>query len=183
MIHGDRSTPSPNASSISCTRNPTRPGVPGPTGQTIDNYVGNPEQRRIDNQYDVRVDHAISDANRAFVRYSLRDAWRRIPPALPNGDGGTTAAGTYEIDAHSIAFNDTHILGPRWLNELRIGWSAIDLGYVKVGNGQDIAEQLGIPGINNDPQTSGMVTIACYATCGLSDPAAAPARRTPARGR
>ena len=139
---------------------PNAAGRPSPTGQTIDNYVGNPEQRRIDNQYDIRVDHAISDANRAFVRYSRQDAWRRIPPALPNGDGGTTAAGTYEINAHSIAFNDTHILGPRWLNELRIGWSAIDLGYVKVGNGQDIAEQLGIPGINNDPQTSGMVTIA-----------------------
>ena len=100
------------------------------------------------------------------MRYSQQDAWRRIPPALPNGDGGTTAAGTYDIDANSIAFNDTHIFGPRWLNELRIGWNAIDLGFVKVGNGQDIAEELGIPGINNDPQTSGMVTIA-FATADM----------------
>ena len=139
---------------------PNAAGRRGPTGQTIDNYVGNPEQRRIDDQFDVRVDHSFSEANRAFVRYSQQDAWRRIPPALPNGDGGTTPAGTYEINANSIAFNDTHIFGPRWLNELRIGWSAIDIGFVKVGNGQDIAEQLGIPGINHDAQTSGMVTIA-----------------------
>jgi Carboxypeptidase regulatory-like domain len=53
------------------------------SGQTIDNYVANPEQRRNDDQFDVRLDHAISQANRAFVRYSFQDAWRQIPPDSP----------------------------------------------------------------------------------------------------
>ena len=119
----------------------------------------NPEQRRRDHQFDVRVDHAFSAANRAFVRYSLQDAWREIPPRCPRGDGGATGAGTYDVDAQSIAVNDTHVFGPRWLNELRVGWSAIDLGFVRLGFGQNIAEQVGIPGINLDEQTSGMVTI------------------------
>ena len=132
-------------------------------GQPIDNYMANPTQRRIDHQFDVRVDHAISHANRAFVRHSFQDAHREIPPALPNGDGASRGSGTYDIEAQSIAINDTHIFGPRWLNELRIGWSAIDLGFARVGSGQNIAESLGIPGINRNPQTTGMVGI-FYAT-------------------
>ena len=60
-------------------------------GQTIDNYVINPTQRREDHQVDVRIDHGIGDANRAFVRYSLQRAHGVIPPALPNGDGGADA--------------------------------------------------------------------------------------------
>jgi len=137
---------------------PNTTGRVGPTGQTIDNYVDNPEQRRIDHQLDIRVDHAFSNANRAFVRYSQQSAWRRIPPALPNGDG-SGGAGTYEVDAHNIAFNDTHVYGPRWLNELRIGWNAIDLGYVRVGNDQNIADAMGIAGINNGALTAGMPVI------------------------
>jgi len=137
---------------------PNATGRVGPTGQIIDNYVANPEQRRIDHQLDVRVDHAFSNANRAFVRYSQQDAWRRVPPALPNGDGGA-GPGTYEIGAHNVAFNDTHVFDPRWLNELRIGWSAIDLGFVRVGNDQNIAEAMGIAGINNDALTRGMPVI------------------------
>jgi Carboxypeptidase regulatory-like domain len=128
------------------------------TGQVIDNYVANPAQRRDDNQFDIRVDHAITGANRAFVRYSLQDAWREIPPALPNGDAGTSA-GTYDVRAQSVAINDTHVFGPRWLNEYRAGWSAIDIGYARFGSGQNTAEQIGIPGINLDPRTSGMVSM------------------------
>ena len=134
-------------------------GVLGATGQTINNYVANPERRRVDNQYDVRVDHVFGQANRAFVRYSQQNAWRLMPPALPSGDGGSSGAGTFEIGARSIAFNDTQILGPQWLNELRIGWNAIDLGFVRVGNDQQTAEQMGIAGINLDAQTGGMTTI------------------------
>ena len=134
-------------------------GRPTSSGQTIDNYVSNPEQRRVDDQFDIRVDHAFTTAHRAFVRFSRQDAWRRIPPSLPAGDGATFGAGDYDIGAQSVALNTTHVLGPRWLNELRIGWSGIDIGSVRVGNGENIAEQLGISGINVSPETSGMVNV------------------------
>ena len=127
-------------------------------GQIIDNYVINPTQRRHDEQFDVRLDHAITAANRAFVRYSLQNAHRVIPPALPNGDGSGTA-GTYEIEAQSVAANDTHMLGSRWLNEIRVGWSGIDIGVARFGSGENTAEMLGIPGINLDARTGGMVSM------------------------
>ena len=139
------------------------PGRRAANGQTLDNYVANPTQWRRDHQFDARIDHAVGSANRAFLRYSLQDAHREIPPALPKGDGASSGSGTFDVEAQSIAINDTHIFGPRWLNELRIGWSAIDLGFARVGSGQNVAESLGIPGINRNPQTTGMVGI-FYAT-------------------
>lgn len=137
---------------------PNTAGRRSATGQTIDNYVINPTQRRDDNQFDVRVDHSLNQANRVFVRYSLHNAARVIPPALPNGDGLPTA-GDYDIDAQSIAVNDTHAFGSRWLNEFRIGWNRISNGFVRHGTGQNTAEDMGIPGINLGPLTTGMASI------------------------
>jgi hypothetical protein len=129
-------------------------------GQPIDNYVTTPTQRRHDDQFDVRIDQAIGDANRPFVRYSFDKSRREVPSFLPLGDGGVTGAGTYDITGQSVAINDTHVFGPRWLNELRVGWSAVDIGFVRVGSGRLLAEDLGIPGINRDEQTTGMVNVA-----------------------
>jgi hypothetical protein len=129
------------------------------SGQVIDNYVNNPTQYRRDDQFDVRLDQNFGVANRAFVRFSLQDAWREIPPALPRGDGGSSVAGTYDVDARSVALNDTHVFSPAWLNELRIGWSGIDIGIERVGNDENTAESLGIPGVNVNEQTGGMVSL------------------------
>jgi hypothetical protein len=129
-------------------------------GQPIDNYVANPPQRRHDDQFDVRIDHALGDANRPSVRYSFDKSRREVPPYLPLGDGGVAGAGTYDVKGQSVALNDTHVFGPGWVNELRVGWSAVDIGFVRVGSGQLVASELGIPGINRDEQTTGMVNIA-----------------------
>jgi hypothetical protein len=138
-------------------------GRRAPNGQIIDNYVSHPPMPRRDHQFDVRVDHAFSEANRSFVRFSYHRAEREIPPSLPNGDGGIgpgfAVPGSYDIPAQSVAANDTHIFGGGWLNEARFGWTAIDVGMVAFGAGQNTAEALGIPGINLGPRTSGMVNI------------------------
>ena len=159
------------------------PGRRVANGQTIDNYVINPEQRRSDDQFDVRIDHAFGAANRAFLRYSLQNAWRRIPPSLPLGDG-TPVPGTYDTDAQSLAVNDTHVFGPGVMNELRVGWSAIDIGIERVGFGENIADQMGIPGVNLDERTAGWSRSGLQRrTCGGSGLAAVPAQRIPAPSR
>ena len=139
---------------------PNAAGRPSPTGQTIDNYVGNPEQRRIDDQYrrprrpcvqrrESRL-RALQPAG-CLAAYSARASQRRRRHhprrhlrdqreqhrvqryAYLRPPLAQRAADRMERDRHRVR---------------------------KVGNGQDIAEQLGIPGINHDAQTSGMVTIA-----------------------
>jgi Carboxypeptidase regulatory-like domain len=137
--------PEPNATG---TRSAT-------TGQTINNYVINPIKERQDNQFDIKVDHNLSQSNRFFTRYSFQKTHRLQPATLPHGDAGATfGAGDGNIKGQSLAFNDTHTLGMRWLNEFRFGWSSIKFLMTPIDYLQRPADAVGLPGINLNDATS-----------------------------
>jgi hypothetical protein len=139
---------------------PNTAGSRNAVGQTINNYLINPRQAREDNQFDVKLDHALSQNNRFFVRYSFQKTHRDQPATLPHGDAGTTfGAGDGNITAHSFAFNDTHSFSPRWLNEVRVGYSYIKFFMTPIDYGQNLAQAAGIPGVNLNAVTSAMTQI------------------------
>jgi hypothetical protein len=130
------------------------------TGQTIDNYLINPTLQREDDQFDVKVDHNLTSNNRFFTRYSYQQTHRFLPATLPFGDAGTTfGAGNGDIDAQGLAFNDTHTFSEKWLNEFRFGWSSVKFNMTSLGAGMNLAERVGIPGINLNDATSAMTQI------------------------
>ena len=88
----------------------------------------------------------MSEANRLFVRYSFQKSHRFLPPSLPRGDG--FANGDSDITAQSVVFNDTHSFGPRWLNELRVGYSSSTSRRAASGTARTSREQMGIPNVN-----------------------------------
>jgi hypothetical protein len=125
-------------------------GTRNAAGQIINNYVANPSEMRHDDQFDVRIDHNLGSRNRMFARYSFEKSNRFAPSSFPDSPAGDgMLAGDYEVKAQSLALNDTHTFGSGWLNELRLGWNAIDIGFVPVASGQDLARQVGISGIND----------------------------------
>jgi hypothetical protein len=140
------------------------PNLPGSrnatTGQTIDNYLINPIKQRQDNQFDVKVDHNLSVNNRFFARYSFQKTHRIQPATLAHGDAGATfGAGEGNIKGQSLAFNDTHTLSSRWLNEFRFGWSQIKFLMTPIDYGTNPAAAVGIPGINVNDATSAMTQL------------------------
>ncbi len=139
---------------------PNTTGTRNAVGQSINNYLINPRQSREDNQFDVKIDHALSQSNRFFVRYSFQKTHRDQPATLPHGDAGTTfGAGDGNIKAQSFAFNDTHSFSPRWLNEVRVGYSYIKFFMTPIDYGQNLAQKAGIPGVNLNAVTSAMTQI------------------------
>lgn len=136
-------------------------GTRGSTGQTINNYLINPNLQREDDQFDVKVDHALSLSNRFFTRYSYQKTHRFLPATLPRGgDAGVTfGAGDGNIKAQGLAFNDTHIFSAKWLNEFRFGWSSIKFFMTSIDYGANLANQVGIPGVNLNEVTSAMSQI------------------------
>jgi Carboxypeptidase regulatory-like domain len=140
---------------------PNTEGRRSATGQIIDNYLINPFLERQDNQGDFKIDHNLSANNRFFVRYSHQKTHRLLPATLPHGDAGNTfGAGDGNIAAQSLAFNDTHNFGGgRWLNEFRFGWSSIEFLMTPIDYGQNLAQQMGIPGVNLNDVTSAMSQI------------------------
>ena len=92
----------------------------------MNNYLINPVKERQDNQFDLKVDHNLTDNNRFFTRYSYQKTHRLQPATLPHGDAGATfGAGDGNIKAQGLAFNDTHTFSSNWLNEFRFGWTPI----------------------------------------------------------
>ena len=69
---------------------PNTAGSVGATGQPINNYLITPNLERDDNQFDVKVDHRLTQNNRFFVRYSYQKTARFLPATLEHGDAGAT---------------------------------------------------------------------------------------------
>jgi hypothetical protein len=126
-------------------------------GQQIENYLINPTLEREDDQFDFKVDHNVSQNNRFFTRYSYQKTHRFLPATLPHGDAGATfGAGDGNIKAQGLAFNDTHTFNSNWLNEFRFGWTQIKFNMTSIDYGQNLAQQVGIPGVNLNEVTSAM---------------------------
>jgi hypothetical protein len=139
---------------------PNTAGTRGATGQPINNYLINPTLEREDDQYDLKVDHHLSQNNRFFVRHSYGKVHRFLPATLPHGDAGATfGAGDGSITSQGLAFNDTHTFSSRWLNEFRFGWTSIKFFMTSIDYGQNLAQQMGIPGVNLNQVTSAMSQI------------------------
>jgi Carboxypeptidase regulatory-like domain len=139
---------------------PNTTGTRNALGQQINNYLINPALTRQDNQFDVKVDHSLSTSNRFFVRYSFQKTHRDLPATQEHGDANDTfGAGIGDIKAQSFAFNDTHTFSPHWLNEVRVGYSLIKFNLTPIDFGENLAEQMGIPGVNINPVTSAMSRI------------------------
>jgi len=135
-------------------------GTRGSNGQTISNYLINPTLERQDNQYDVKVDHTLSSSNRFFIRHSYEKTHRKLPATLEHGDAGNTfGAGDGNVTAQGLAFNDTHTFSPRWLNEFRFGWSSVKFFMTPIDYQQNLADKVGIPGVNLNDATSALSQI------------------------
>jgi carboxypeptidase family protein/TonB-dependent receptor-like protein len=139
---------------------PNVAGARGSNGQQIQNYLINPNLQRQDNQFDLKMDHSLGAKNRFFGRYSLEKTHRNLPATLPHGDAGATfGAGDGNIKAQGFALNDTHTFTPQWLNEFRFGWSSVKFFMTSIDYGQNLAQKVGIPGINLNQVTSAMSQI------------------------
>jgi hypothetical protein len=160
IIPQDRWDPASKAILAQLYPAPNTAGVRSSSGQTISNYLINPTLTRLDNQFDVKVDHTLSTNNRFFVRYSYEKTHRNLPATLPHGDAGVTfGAGDGNIKAQGLAFNDTHTFNAGWLNEFRFGWSSVKFFMTPIDYLQNPAKAVGIPGINLNDVTSAMTQI------------------------
>jgi hypothetical protein len=134
---------------------PNTGGTVGSNGQTINNYLINPTLERQDNQMDIKVDHSVSSKNRLSGRYSYEKTHRVLPATLPHGDAGFTfGAGDGNIKAQGLMVNDTHTFSSSWLNEFRFGWSSIKFFMTPIDYQANLAQTVGIPGINLNEVTS-----------------------------
>ncbi|NNE97728.1 MAG: TonB-dependent receptor [Pyrinomonadaceae bacterium] len=143
----------------------------------INNYRRNRAERSTVDSYDVKIDHRINDSNTIFGRYSraknsrIRD--NNFPLGTsPNGNDLPSGFGAGDEFGNSrgITLGATQIFSPTVVNDMRAGWTKVQIGI----NNPGINGSLGFnPGVD---AALGSTNINACGTCegisliGIVDP-------------
>lgn len=109
------------------------PNVIDPNSGTNPNYAGVRRNQETIDSFDVKGDYRFSDKNTLTGRYT-RDNQTRVRanffPVLPTAGFG---AGNELGNTRQVVATDTHIFKPTLLNELRFGYTSVELGIFNCG--------------------------------------------------
>jgi hypothetical protein len=125
------------------------------------NYILNPAESRTMNNWDLKIDHRFGDRDLTFYRYSQHLTNDFIPGALPAPAWGNTSAGLSRFPVHQFVASYTHLFTPQLVNEARAGVGRLFIDSHNPNYGVNVADQVGIPGINagDDTLRSGLPQI------------------------
>ncbi len=143
--------------------------------EPVQNYVSTPVGDGLVNQAMGRLDKDVGSAGRAFVRYNLSHS-RSFDPF---SDSEVPGFGSFTLDrAHHLAASFTHAFSPRTLLEARAGFNRLRREVLHQNIGRDIASELGISGLPQDPRFVGFPGVNVAGFASLSDDTALPIART-----
>lgn len=126
------------------------PNLPGLTN----NYISNESSRNVSDQYTGRIDHQITTNNTLFGRYSISDESTYSPGALPQT--GTNL----NVRAQSVVLGDTHVFGPRTVNEARFGFIRLYNALLQANAYTlDAVGAAGITGLSRSPIDFGIPNV------------------------
>jgi hypothetical protein len=136
------------------------PNIPG--AGTTNNFQETLGYLQSSTQFDVKLDHNLSESNKLGFRYSYQHINTLQDPAFgsaggPGGSSGFQGNGT--DTTYVTAGQYTHTFSPTLFMEARLGVAHLDNTAQPSDYGSDASTQLGIPGVNVSPFTSGLVGV------------------------
>ncbi|HXO30837.1 MAG TPA: TonB-dependent receptor [Candidatus Acidoferrales bacterium] len=124
------------------------------------NFLSDPHRQESRNNFDVRIDHKISDKDNAFGRFSYENQPSFIPPPFNNLlDGGGFFDGTEDNSYRSLALSEVHLFKSNVINELRLGYNRINSHRFQINSNQNISAQLDFPNVPYGPDNGGLPNI------------------------
>ena len=124
------------------------------------NFQTDPVTRKNQNNFDIRVDHTISEKDASFGRFSYEDQPSFIPPPFNNVlDGGGFFDGIQDFSYRNVALSETHMFSPTLVNEFRFGYNRINAHRFQLNFNQDVSGQLQFPGVPFSPINGGLPNI------------------------
>jgi hypothetical protein len=131
--------------------------LPDPNFSGLANYVAIPVTRTRQDQFDVRIDHNFNSSLNLFGRYSFVDSNLFRPGPLPGlADGSfNDAFGTGDSRSQGIAVGLNWTINPQMTADIRFGHSRGDYFVFPPNFGVNVAEQVGLKNVPNDPEIVG----------------------------
>src|ERR1700730_507201 len=112
------------------------------------NFLTAPKKKSDQNNFDIRVDHKISQKDDFFTRVSYEDQPILTPGPFSNFlDGGGFADGNQDNAYRSVAVSETHAFSPALVSELRFGYNRINAHRVQANANTDVSGKLGLLGV------------------------------------
>jgi hypothetical protein len=143
--------------------------LPQPSNSaTTRNFAFNPSVKQRTDQFDVKLDQNLGEADRFFFKYSFDDTNLETPGVLPVGNAGSVPIGEYlsaggagvgtttPLRNQSGVFNHVKVFSPTLLNEARVGVVRWNQNINPLNNEFDTANVVGIPGININDKSGGL---------------------------
>lgn len=135
------------------------PNVPG--AGLSSNYTGVTRYTRKANSFDVKADDNLHGDDHLSLRYSYQKVDQLQQPIFGKSggpaNGGSNANG--KQTAYNTAANYTHVFSPTFLSEVRLGLNHYKNVTFPDDYGTTASADLGIPGVNVDSFTSGLVAV------------------------
>jgi hypothetical protein len=137
------------------------------------NYLTDPIRKTEQNNFDIRIDHRISQKDDIFGRVSYEDQPSSIPGPFANFlDGGGFTAGNRENAYRSVAISETHLFSQTLVNELRLGYNRVNSHRLQANANTDVSGQLGLLGVPFSPGIGGLpsmcfVQVSCIGSTGF----------------
>lgn len=124
------------------------------------NFLAEPKRSESQNNFDIRVDNRFNDKDSMFGRFSYEDQPSFIPSPFNNAlDGGAFQDGYQDDSYRSLALSETHVFSSSMVNELRLGYNRINSHRFQLNYNQNVAGQLGFPGVPFGPDNGGLPSI------------------------
>jgi hypothetical protein len=143
------------------------------TSAAVNNFTYSPDRTQDDDSFDLRIDHQLNARDLLFGRYSFNNTTTLVPERFPAKDGmsvggGDNFPGSSEQRAQQLGLGLKRVWTQRFLLEIKGGYSRYNADTVPTNFGINVSERVGIPGINVDADSSGLVRlpIAGYFTLG-----------------
>ncbi|HTZ46538.1 MAG TPA: carboxypeptidase-like regulatory domain-containing protein [Verrucomicrobiae bacterium] len=139
---------------------------------SANNYLYNPVASNDQDAFDIRIDHQWR-SDTITGTFSFGNVESQQPDPFPGEAGGGSFSGNVNNKAYVVGISDVHSFSSTKTNELKIGYTRYSVNAIPFFENEDLATQLGIPGINvpGDPYTNGLpnIMIAGYSALGNQD--------------
>jgi hypothetical protein len=145
----------------------------GPAGAVNNNYTASGAQALDSGQYDVKIDHYITDRLRYFARYSLGNYNTTGPAAFGNAAGGPALSGGFagiaNVRNQNVVASLSNAFSPSLIGDLRIGYSRYRVDETSPDT-STAGTAIGIPGVNiaGRPDTNGLPSFILSGNGGFS---------------
>jgi hypothetical protein len=146
--------------------------LPTVANKIFDNFATNRKEKYNRKAYGLRFDHAISSSDSIFFAYSKDNSSRARDNNFPIGSSPTGndlpsgfGAGDEFGNSRGVRLGETHTFSPTVINELRAGYTRVEIGIFNTGVGgalgfnPQISAALGIPNANTCGECTGSILL------------------------